>query len=176
MTFIAESITTFYEKEQDRLSLIFSNKGERQLLGLMTRQLFKSLLAQLSYWLTLQRTDSMPLTADQQWEISHIQHQVSQQKVAVTYEKIKPNHQLETFLIKTINFTKGDFNDGDHKIKLEFLNSNKTIQIIFVLNSAQLHKLMGEILKQVQAWDIDNPWQEKNTTPVLSDNKGRTIH
>ena len=53
MAFIAESITTFYDKEQDRLSLIFNGKDKKQLVGLMTRQFFKSLLAQLPNWLTM---------------------------------------------------------------------------------------------------------------------------
>lgn len=176
MAFIAESITTFYDKEQDRLSLIFNGKDKKQLVGLMTRQFFKNLLAQLPNWLTRQHIDSMPQTAEQQWEINHIHYQISQQKVAVTYGKIQSNHQFESFLINTINFTKADLSDGDQKIRLEFLNSSKTTEIIFVLNSAQLHKLIGEILKQVQAWDIDNPWQEKNIASALSNTKDRIVH
>jgi len=176
MVFIAESITTFYDKEQDRLSLIFNGKDKKQRVGLMTRQLFKGLLAPLPPWLAPQHPDSMPQTAEQQWEINHIHHQISQQKVAVTYGKIQSNHQLESFLINTIHFTKANLRDGDQKIRLEFLNSSKTTEIIFVLNTTQLHKLIGEILKQVQAWDINDPWQEKNTTPASSDTKDKIVH
>lgn len=173
--FIAESITTFYDKEQDRLSLIFNGKDEKQLVGLMTRQFFKNLLAQLPHWLAHQRIDSMPQTPEQQREIDHIHHQISQQQVAVTYGKIQSNQQFETFLINTINFIKVYLSDGDLKIRLAFLNSSKTIEIIFSLSSAQLHKLIGEILKQVQVWDIDNPWQEENISPG-SFNTKRFIH
>lgn len=176
MVFIAESITTFYDKAQDRLNLIFNGKDNKQRVGLMTRQLFKGLLAQLPNWLSHQHTDSMPKTADQQWEINHIHHQISQQKVVVTYGKIQSNHQLESFLINTIQFTKANLPDGDLKIKLEFLDSSKTTEIIFVLSSAQLHKLIGEILKQVQAWDISDPWQEKSITPASSNTKDRIMH
>ena len=178
MALIAESITTFYDKQEDRLSLIFNGNGKdnKQLMGLMTRQFFKSLLAQLPNWLTQQRTDSMPHTAEQQWAINQIYHQVSQQKITAAYGQIQPNKQLRTFLINTVNLTKGNLEGGDQKIRLEFLDLNKTIEIIFVLNSAQLHKFMGEILKQVQAWDIDNPWQDKDMTAVSSDTKDRVMH
>lgn len=176
MVFIAESITTFYDKAQDRLSLIFNGKDKKPIVGLMTRQLFKGLLAQLPHWLTPQHPGSMPQTAEQQWEINHIHHQISQQKVVVTYGKIQSNHQFESFLINTIHFTKANLRDGDQKIRLKFLNSSKTTEIIFVLNAAQLHKLIGEILKQVQAWDIHDPWQEKNITPASSNTKDRIVH
>lgn len=176
MVFIAESITTFYDKEQDRLSLIFNAQEKKPLVGLMTRQLFKGLLAQLPNWLAPQHPDSIPPTAEQQWEINHIHHQISQQKVAVTYGKIQSNHQLESFLINTIHFTKANLRDGDQKIRLEFLDAGKTTEIIFVLNAAQLHKLIGEIFKQVHAWDINDPWQEKNITPASSNTKDRIVH
>lgn len=176
MVFIAESITTFYDRAQDRLSLIFNDRDNKPLAGLMTRQLFKSLLAQLPNWLAPRHPDSMPPTAEQQWEINHIHHQISQQKVVVTYGKIQSNHQLESFLIDTIHFTKANLRDVEQKIRLKFLDSSKTTEIIFVLNAAQLHKLIGEILKQVQAWDINDPWQEKNITPASSNTKDKTLH
>ncbi|WP_297323782.1 hypothetical protein [Nitrosomonas sp.] len=176
MAFIADSITTFYDKEQDRLSLIFNGKDKKQLLGLMTRQFFKGLLIQLPNWLSQQYTAAMPKTSEQQWEINHLHHQISQQNVAVTYGKIQSNHQIESFLIHTINLTKGESTDSDQKIKLEFLDSSKTTEIILVLSAAQLHKLIGEILKQVHAWDIENPWQEKGITSFSSDTKDRIVH
>lgn len=176
MPFIADSITTFYDKEQDRLSLIFTGKEKKQLLGLMTRQFFKGLLTQLPNWLSQHPTDVMPKTAEQQQEINHLYHQISQQNVAVTYGKILSNYQIESFLIHTINLTKGESTDSDRKIKLEFLDSSKTTEIIFVLNFAQLHKLIGEMLKQVHVWDIDNPWQEKNITSFSSNTNDRIVH
>ena len=176
MAFLAKSLTTFYDKEQDRLGLIFNDKNKKQLMGLMTRQLFKNLLAQLPNWLMQQRWDSMPSTTETQWEISHIHHQISQQKVAVTYEKIQCNYQFESFLINTIHFTKADHSEDEQKIRLEFLDSSKTTAIILVLNSAQLHKFIGEIFKQVQTWDIDNPWREKNITPASSNTKNKIVH
>jgi hypothetical protein len=171
MTFIAESLTSFYDPKEDRLSLIFYGKDKRQLMGLMTRQLFKNLLERLPAWLTQQRADLIPQTTEQQWEINHIQHQISQQQIVVKREKINSNHQFESFLISTLTFTKRDSIDGKQKIKLEFLDSNKTTAIIFILNSSQLHKLIGEMLKQVRPWDIDNPWQKKNPSTVSSNNK-----
>jgi hypothetical protein len=175
MAFIAESITAFYDKEQDRLSLIFSDKDKKQLLGMMTRQFFKDLLIQLTNWLPQQYTDSISRTAEQQWEINHFHYLLSQQKVTVTYEKIQPDHQIPSFLISILNFTKGRSGDAD-KIKLEFLDSRKTTEIILVLNPAQLHKLIGETLKQVQAWDIDHPWQQGNKISASLILKDRVIH
>lgn len=176
MAIIAESITTFYDKQEDRLSLIFNGKDRKQLMGLMTRRLFKALLGQLPNWLTQQQTDFMPQTDEQQWAINQIHHQVSQQNVTATYGKIQPNKQLKTFLINTVSFTKGNTRSGEQKIRLEFSDLNQTTEIVFVLNSAQLHKLIGEILKQVQAWDIDNPWQEKNIASISSETKGKVMH
>lgn len=175
MAFIVDSITTFYDKEQDRLSLIFNSKDEKQLMGNMTRQLFKGILAQLPGWLTQQYTDSMPQTAEQQWAINQIYHQVSQQKVTATYGKIQPNRQLEAFLINTVNFTKEGLGEDNQKIRLEFLDLNRTTEITFTFNSAELHKFIGEILKQVQAWDIDNPWQEKDMA-IISSDTNRVVH
>ena len=88
MVFIAESITTFYDKAQDRLSLIFNAQEKKPLVGLMTRQLFKGLLAQLPNWLAPQHPDSIPPTTEQQWEINHTHQQISQQKVVLTYPQI----------------------------------------------------------------------------------------
>ncbi len=179
MTFVAESIATFYDAQQDRLNLIFHDKDKKQLLGLMTRQILKSLLAQLPGLLTPQhRHDSIPQTAEQQLEINHMHHQISQQTVAVTYGKIQPDQQIESFLITTIHFAKGKSNDGENqKIKLTFLNSTKTIETVFFLSTSQLHKLMGEILKQVPAWDIVNPWEESNSNSgMISNTKDKTFH
>lgn len=175
MAFIVDSITTFYDKEQDRLSLIFNSKDKKQLMGNMTRQLFKGILAQLPGWLTQQYADSMPQTVEQQWAINQIYHQVSQQKVAATYGKVQPNKQLEAFLINTVNFTKEDLGEDNQKIRLEFLDLNRTTEITFTLNAAELHKFIGEILKQVQVWDIDNPWQEKDIA-IISSDTDRVVH
>lgn len=178
MVFIAESITSFYDKEQDRLNLVFKGKDQKQSIGLMTRQFFKGLLAQLPNWLTQQRIGMIPLTAEQQRIINQIHHQASQQQVTVTYGKTPSSKQIETFLINTINFTKAKvISEGeDQKIRLEFLSQNRATKIIIVLDSARLHKFIGEILKQVQAWDLDNPWQEKSGIFVSSDTKDQVMH
>jgi len=178
MAFIAKSVTFFYDIEQDRLNMIFTDKDKGQLIGVMTRHFFKGLLTQLPIWLTEQRADIIPPTAEQQKAINQIHHQVSQQEVAVTYGKVLPNKQLGTFLINTINFTKtkAKSESGVQKIRLEFLNQNKTTEIIIVLNSAQLHKLIGEILKQVKTWDLDNPWRLESKVSVSIDAKDRMMH
>lgn len=176
MAFIAQSITSFYDKQEDRLSLIFSVHDEQQLIGNMTRQLFKGLLAQLPDWLAQQYRDAMPRTAEQQWEINQMHHQISQQKATVTYGEIQPSEHLDSFLIGTVRLTKEDSTENDQRIRLEFLDLNKTTEIIFVLNSEQLHKFINEMLKQVQAWDISNPWQERSIAFALLDNKGGMMH
>jgi len=177
MTFIAVSITSFYDIEQDRLNLIFTGKDKGQLMGLMTRQFLKGFLAQLPNWLSHQRVDAIPQTPEQQRETNQIHHQISQQKVTAKYEKIEPKyHQLESFLIGTVNFTKGSLEGSDQKIKLEFLDLNKISKIIFVLNPELFHKLIGEMLKQVKTWDLDNPWQEKSTISISLDTKDRMMH
>ena len=177
MAFIAESITTFYDAQQDRLNLLFVNKEGKQLIGVMVRRLLKNLLSQLPEWLTLlHRGNSLTQTSEQQWHIHHLHHQASQQTVTVTYGKIQSHEQFESFLIDTIHFAKGNRNAGDVKIKLTFLNSTKTTEVIFILTSPQLHKLIGEILKQVKTWDIHNPWEEKNMNPDLATTKPEILH
>ncbi len=176
MVFIAESITTFYDKEQDRLSLIFCGKDKKQLLGLMTRQFLKNILKQLPRWLSQQYPNFKIRTAEQEWEINCLEHQISQQKITVTYSKIQPNNEIESFLINTINLSKKHSGNYNPKIKLEFLDASNTVKIFLMLELAQLHKLIGEILKQVKVWDIDNPWQNKNIASFLSDANEKTIH
>ncbi len=177
MAFIAESITTFYDAQQDRLNLLFVNKEKKQLIGVMVRRLLKNLLTQLPEWLALlHHTNLLPQTAEQQWHIHHLHHQVSQQTVAVTYEKVRPHEQFESFLIDTIHLAKAHRNTKDPKIRLTFVNAAKTIEVIFILTPSQLHKLLGEILKQVKTWDIHNPWEEKSAHPVLSAPKPEILH
>ncbi len=176
MAFIAKSITVFYNEQEDRLRLIFNDNDKNQLAGSMTRQLFKGLLAQLPDWLAKQYSDVIPRSTEQQREINHIQHEVSLQKATVTYGEILRNEAPETFLIGHISFTKVDLKTDDHKIKLIFQNLDKTIEIVFVLSAAQLHKVMDEMLKQVKAWDINNPWQGKYDTFAFSDIKDGMLH
>ncbi|MXS78617.1 hypothetical protein ABF87_11760 [Nitrosomonas sp. JL21] len=177
MAFIAESITTYYDGQQDRLNLLFVNKEKKQLVGVMVRRLLKNLLSQLPEWLALlHHGNSLPQTAEQQWHIRHLHHQVSQQTIAVTYGKVQFHEQFESFLIDTIHFAKGNRKTEDVTIKLAFLNSAKTTEVIFILTIPQLHKLLGEILKQVKTWDIHNPWEEKNANPTLSTTKPEILH
>jgi len=178
MAFIAKSVTTSYDIEQDRLNMTFTDEVEDQLTGAMTRHFFKGLLARLPDWLTQQHTDIIPPTAEQQKVINQIHHQVSQQEVSVIYGKALSNKKLRVFLINTINFTKfkTKSESSGQKIKLEFLDHNKTTKIIFVLSFAQLHKLVGEILKQVKTWDLDNPWQKGSEIIVSVDTKDRLMH
>ena len=96
--------------------------------------------------------------------------------MTVLYGKIESNQHFENFLIATINFSKRELKESDQKIRLEFLDSNKTIVIISVFNLAQLHKLIGEIFKQVQVWDLENPWEEKNLIAVSSDTGDKVMH
>lgn len=176
MTFIAESITAFYSEQEDRLGLIFNDKDKNQLAGSLTRQLFKGLLSQLPDWLAKQCSDVMPHSTEQQREINQIEHEISLQKATVTYGEMPRNDQLETFLIGAVSFTKVDSEVEGHKIQLVFQSLDKTTEIVFVLGVEQLHKLMDEMLKQVKAWDISNPWQEKRATFVLSDTKDGMLH
>ena len=85
MTFIAESITAFYSEQEDRLGLIFNDKDKNQLVGSLTRQLFKGLLSQLPDWLAKQYSDVMPRSTEQQKEINQIEHEILLQKATVTY-------------------------------------------------------------------------------------------
>ena len=176
MTFIAKSITAFYSEQEDRLGLVFSDKDENQLAGSVTRQLFKGLLAQLPDWLAKQSSNAMPCSTGQQQAINHMQHEVSLQRATVTYGEMPWNEQLETFLIGNISLTKIDLEAGDYKIKLVFQSLDKVTKIVFVLSAEQLHKLMDEMLKQVKAWDINNPWQEKRDTFALSDMQDGMLH
>ena len=97
-------------------------------------------------------------------------------KATVTCGEMSRNDQLETFLIGAVSFTKVDSEVGSYKIQLIFQSLDKTTEIVFVLNVEQLHKLMDEMLKQVKAWDISNPRQEKRATFALSDTKDGMLH
>ncbi|TXI18334.1 MAG: hypothetical protein E6Q62_06990 [Nitrosomonas sp.] len=176
MEFIAESVTTFYDKEQDRLSLIFCNKDKKQLLGFMTRQFLINLLKPLPHWLSQQYPNSGPRTTEQQWEINCLEHQFSQQKITVRYGKIHSSNHIESFLISTVNLSKRHTTHDNPNIKLEFYDAGKAKRIFLMLNPAQLHKLIGEILKQVKSWDIDNPWQNSNAVSFLSNSNGGIVH
>lgn len=177
MAFVAESITTFYDAQQDRLNLLFVNKEGKQLIGIMVRQLLKNLLTHLPSWMArLHRNNLMPQTAEQAWQIHHLHHRASQQAVAVTYGKIQPYEASDSFLIDAIHFSKGNPHNENLSIELTFLNSARTTQVIFILTPSQLHKLIGEIFKQVKTWDISNPWEEKNAEPIIPLSKPEILH
>lgn len=174
--FIAQSITSFYNLEQDRLSLVFTDADQKQLMGQLTRQLFKSLLTKLPDWLIEQSTNNAPQSTDQKHKINKILHQMSQQEVNVTYSKTQPEHQMETFLIGSLNFSKTKPKDGGLNITLKFINPDNTKNVTITLKQEQLHKLINEILKQVKNWDLNNPWQNKDTLMISLDQANKVMH
>ena len=178
MFFIAESITCFYDSEQDRLNLMFNGRDREQLIGLMTRRFLKELLAQLPDWLIQQHQDDVLRTTEQQRVISSFQHQVSQQQVSVVHGKTKLDRQVDMFLIYSTDFTMNRkvSESGNQKIKLDFFDREQRIKITVVFTSEQLHKLFGEILKQVQSWDLENPWQIDDNFFVSSSVKDNRTH
>lgn len=163
MAFIAQSITVFYDMQQDRLNLLFIENGEQEIMGAMTRQLLKGLLAMLPEWLAKQPEDLQP--AQQQREINQFHHQAAQQNIIASYNSVLINKALTPFLLETINLAKEQrIDDGKvHElIRLTFMDKSKGHQIILTLTPVQLHKLMGEILVKVEEWSLPNPWHHSD--------------
>ena len=178
MFFTAESITCFYDLEQDRLHLTFSGTDREEITGVMTRQFLKELLAQLPSWLIQQYADEMPQPPGQQSMISSFHHHLSQQQVPVTYGKTTPGNHIETFLIHSVNLIKNKRTAGqsNEKIKLAFLDRDHATEIGIGFTLEQLHKLIGEILKQVQNWDLPNPWLADTDFFVSPNAKNNSVH
>lgn len=176
--FIAESVTCSYDLEQDRLSLRFTGTNQEQLTGLLTRQFLKRLLMQLPTWLIQQHPDDDSQVTEQQRIISSFQHQHSQQQVPVTYGKTFPKRQIKTFLIHSLNLTKNKqaSQSDNQRIKLEFLDRDHTAKISIEFTAEQLHKFIGEILKQVQNWDLINPWLADKNFFLAAGIKDNLLH
>lgn len=165
MSFNAKSITCVYDLRQDRLNLQFNDANQAQMIGHMTRQFLKELLTQLPDWLMQQQAaHGMPQSVEQQRAIHAFRHQMSQQHIPVSYEKKIVDRQIESFLIHSITLTKNKpASENNHqRIKLEFLDGTQTIKTAIVFTIEQLHKLIGEILKQVRNWDLIDPWSIDN--------------
>ncbi|UJP04973.1 MAG: hypothetical protein LZF61_08985 [Nitrosomonas sp.] len=81
-------------------------------------------------------------------------------------------------MIHSINLIKNKrmIESSHQRIKLEFLNQAHTIKIAIELMLEQLHKLMGEILKQVQNWDLANPWHLDDRLFGSASTAGNPIH
>lgn len=180
MSFNAKSITCAYDLRQDRLSLVFNGVNQVQVIGLMTRQFLKELLSQLPDWLIQQQAaHGMAPTAEQQRAISAFRHQTSQQQIPVSYGKTVTDRRIESFLIYSLTLTKNKAvtENNSQKIKLEFLDDAQTIRTSIFFTVEHLHKLIGEILKQVQNWDLIDPWSiDNNRLFAAANEKNDLMH
>lgn len=190
MIFIAESASIFYDAQQDRLKLLFRNKEGKQLLGIMTRQMFKGLLVQLPEWLanqsfkiSEQQTQTPELqskTSERQHTVSQFEHQLAQQQVEVTSGTVKLDPKCRGFLTQKINFVKkeliGDDQNSKNQVRMIFISTGKTKEAVLTLNTAQLHKLIGEMLKKVVEWDLSNPWQDEGYANVVPNQTSGIMH
>ncbi len=158
----SSTISIAYDPPQDRLNLIFTSKKNEQLIGIITRRLFKSLLSEIHTWLSkntiVARNDS--LQADQiaeQHALDQFQHYAAQDNKQ-TNSDISLNENAKAFLIGTINFSY----IKPEKVEVSFISPDQSNNANLVISIEQLHQLIGTMLNKVPDWDLSNPWQEKN--------------
>lgn len=178
MFLVADTITCRYDLEEDRLVLSFNNDNGEEINGLMTRQFLKELLTRLPAWLVQQHAGEIAQPSDQQRLIDSFQHQMAQQQVVVTYGNKLSDKSIDTFLIHSVNLAKNKKTSATHqqKINLAFLDRDHAIKISIGFTLEQLHKLIGEILKQVRNWDLTNPWLADDRFFVTAATKDNLMH
>lgn len=179
MLLVADTITCFYDLEEDRLALSFNNDSGEEITGLMTRQFLKELLTRLPSWLVQQRAGEVTPPSEQQRMIDSFQHQMAQQQVSVTYGNDRiSDKSTDTFLIHSVNLAKNKKTSATYhqKINLEFLDRDRAIKVSIGFTLDHLHKLIGEILKQVHHWDLTNPWLADDRFFVTGATKDTLMH
>jgi len=150
--------------QQDRLNLLFIDNDEQVLLGAMTRRLLKALLAGLPVWLAknIKQTQGQANLNDaEQREIDQFNHQAAQQNIRVDQGNIEIDKAVVPFMIESINLAKQQRDEGgpdvDH-INLSFVDDAKSHHVVLAVSTAQLHKLIAEMLTKVDDWGVANPW------------------
>jgi len=162
MMFSVQKVTIFYDVQQDRLHLLFVDNDEQVLLGAMTRRLLNTLLIALPDWLAKNIKQGYTHQNEaEQHEISQFNHQAAQQNVRAVHGDIEIDKAVAPFMVETINLANQQRDeDGvkvDH-IKLSFIDAAKSHHVVLAVSSAQLHKLIGEMLTNVDGWGLGNPW------------------
>ena len=164
MMFSVQKVTIFYDMQQDRLNLLFIDNDEQELLGTMTRRLLNSLLVALPAWLAKNIKQAQGQTNQneaEQHEISQFNHQAAQQNIRTVHGDVEIDKAVAPFMIETINLANQRRDeDGlkvDH-INLSFIDGAKSHHVVLAVSSAQLHKLIAEMLIKVGDWGLANPW------------------
>jgi len=162
MMFSVQKVTIFYDVQQDRLNLLFVDNDEQVLLGVMTRRLLNTLLIALPDWLAKNIKQGYTRRNEaEQREISQFNHQAAQQNVRAVHGDIEIDKAVAPFMIETINLANQQRDEGgvkvDH-IMLSFIDDAKSHHVVLGVSSAQLHKLIGEMLTKVDGWGLGNPW------------------
>jgi len=164
MMFSVQKVTIFYDMQQDRLNLLFIDNDEQELLGTMTRRLLNSLLVALPAWLAKNIKQAQGQTNQneaEQREISQFNHQAAQQNIKAVHGDVEIEKAVAPFMIETINLANQQRDEGgvkvDH-INLSFIDDAKSHHVVLAVSSAQLHKLIGEMLTKVDGWGLGNPW------------------
>jgi len=164
MAFTVQRVSIFYDIKQDRLNLLFIDKGEQVRMGAMTRRLLKILLACLPGWLekNIELTQRKVKQSEQQRRvISQFHHEAATGCVKVTHDNIEVDPSINAFVIETINLAnqyRGESEGNVDLICLSFLDATKEHDLAFFVTTVQLHKFIGEILAKVDDWALVNPW------------------
>ena len=164
MMFSVKKVTIFYDMQQDRLNLLFTDNDEQVLLGAMTRRLLKALLAGLPVWLAKNiKHTQVPTNQNEaeQHEISQFNHQAAQQNIRAVHGNIEIDKAVTSFMIESINLAKQQRDEGgldvDH-INLSFVDDANSHHVVLAVSTAQLHTLIAEMLTKVDDWGVTNPW------------------
>jgi len=170
--FSVQKVTIFYDIQQDRLNLLFTDSDERVLLGAMTRRLLNSLLVALPAWLAKNIKHTQGPTNQneaEQHEISQFNHQAAQQNIRAVHGDVEIDKAVAPFMIETINLANQRRDVGgvrtDH-INLSFIDDAKSQRVVLAVSSAQLHKLIAEMLTKVDDWGLANPWSDAGSDSV----------
>ena len=172
MMFSVQKVTIFYDMQQDRLNLLFTDSDEQVLLGAMTRRLLKGLLDVLPVWLAKNIKHTQGPTNQneaEQREIDQFNHQAAQQNIRAVHGDVEIDKVVAPFMIETINLASqrrgADGVRADH-IKLSFIDEANSQHVVLAVSSAQLHKLIAEMLTKVDDWGLANPWSDAGSDSV----------
>ena len=102
-------------------------------------------------------------------EIDQFNHQAAQQNIRAVHSDVEIDKAVAPFMIETINLANQRRGVGgvraDH-INLSFIDDAKSQHVVLAVSSAQLHKLIAEMLTKVDDWGLANPWSDAGSDSV----------
>ncbi len=165
---MTSTLSIVYDKQQDRLNLLFTTDEQKQRVGVMTRRLLKNTLKNVPVWLASKETDSVTqkkTTQAQQHVVNQFQHQVARQK-PVEKVDVRLNKTITHFMIETVSLSSAKQHDSSHMIEIHFISKVQENKISLSLTTEQLHTILGAMMDKVASWDLLNPWLEKGVPAI----------